>query len=127
MNTLNPNTQFTMEYRDTSVPFFDVKVIKHEINILTDIFYKPTETQQYLNFKSCHPTHNKRSIPYNLIRRICTIVKDENAKDQRLAKLITFLTVWSYLETLVVSAIMKLRKFHKIYLEQRVKTIMIFS
>ena len=99
-----------MEYSDTSISFLDIKVVKNEINILTDIFYKTTDTHQYLNFKSCHPTHTKRNIPYNLARRICTIVKDEDTKDQRLAELKNFLNAQNYPEKLVLSAINEARK-----------------
>ena len=99
-----------MEYSDTSISFLDIKVVKNEINILTDIFYKTTDTHQYLNFKSCHPTHTKRNIPYNVTKRICTIVKDEDTKDQRLAELKNFLNAQNYPEKLVLSAINEARK-----------------
>ena len=110
LNTVNPNIQFTMEYSNTSISFLDIKVIKQGTKILTDIFYKTTDTHQYLNFKSCHPAHTKRNIPYNLARRICTIVTDENTKNQRLAELKTFLTAQSYPETLIISAINEAKK-----------------
>jgi hypothetical protein len=45
-NTINPNIQFTMEYSDTSISFLDIKVVKNEINVLTDIFYKTIGTYQ---------------------------------------------------------------------------------
>jgi hypothetical protein len=54
LNTINPNIQFTIEYSNTctSIPFLDVKVIKSGTEILTDIFYKTTDTHQYFNFKA---------------------------------------------------------------------------
>jgi hypothetical protein len=52
--------------------FLDVLVIKRHNRIITDIFYKLTDTKQYPMFNSCHPKHSKNNIPYNLARRLCT-------------------------------------------------------
>ena len=85
-------------------------VTKRQTNIITDIFYKATDTHQYLNFKSCHPTHTKRNIPYNLARRICSIVTDENIRNQRLEELNVFLSAQKYPEKLILSAIEEAKK-----------------
>ena len=42
--------------------------------ISTDVYSKQTDTQQYLDSRSCHPTHVKRGIHYDQalrMRRIC--------------------------------------------------------
>ena len=44
LNTLNPNIQFTIEYSDCSISFLDIMVIKRQTNIITNIFYKATDT-----------------------------------------------------------------------------------
>lgn len=51
------------------------------------MYYKPTDTRQYLHSKSCHPSHNKRAIPYILARRVCTIVSDNEKRNERLHQL----------------------------------------
>lgn len=51
------------------------------------MYYKPTDTHQYLHFSSCHPGHTKRAIPYNLARRVCTIVSDNEKRNERLHEL----------------------------------------
>ena len=38
-------------------------------------------------FHSCHPRHIKVNLPYNLARRICTIVDDIDIRNQRLKDL----------------------------------------
>ena len=53
----------------------------------TDIFYKKTDSHDYLPFGSCHPRHTKQNIPYTLARMICTIVEDPIRKKYRLAEL----------------------------------------
>ena len=46
--------------------FLDVSVILNDDNTVeTDIFYKPTNSHDYLNFYSHHPEHIKHDIPYN--------------------------------------------------------------
>ena len=61
------------------VPFLDVLVILRDGVLHTDLYTKPTDKFQYLNFKSSHPYHQKTSLPYALalrIRRICTYNTD---------------------------------------------------
>ena len=53
-------------------------------SISTDIYFKSTDSKQYLNFKSCHPKHTKVNIPFSLARRIWTIVSDISVRNVRL-------------------------------------------
>ena len=48
--------------------FLDVLVKEPNTSIITDIYYKNTQTHKYLHFGSCHPHNTKPSIPYNLAR-----------------------------------------------------------
>ena len=60
---------------NVQVPFLDVLVILKDGVLHTDLYTKPTDKFQYLNFKSCHPFHQKSNLPYALalrIRRICS-------------------------------------------------------
>ena len=52
--------------------------------IITDIYYKPTDTKQYLDYNSCHPHHIRRNVPFNLARGICAIVEDDSLRHKRL-------------------------------------------
>ena len=74
LNELHSDLKFTIEYSNKRLPGLDVLLIKSSNRISTDIFFKETDSKQYLNFYSCHPKHTKTSIPYNLARRICTIL-----------------------------------------------------
>ena len=46
-NNLHPSIKFTMKYNKNEMNFLE--------NIVTDIFYKATETFNYVPFKSVHP------------------------------------------------------------------------
>ena len=48
---------------------------KREVS--TDIYYKDTNSHDYLNFNSHHPLHIKKNIPYILAKRIIIITTDE--------------------------------------------------
>ena len=76
LNNLHSDIKFTIELNENKLPFLDLLITKYNTQLSTDIQYKETDTKQYLDFKSCHPSHTKRSISYNLARRICTIVSD---------------------------------------------------
>ena len=76
---------------DTDVPFLDITVKVSEGKITTDIYYKETDTHNYVPFDSCHPRHTKTNIPYALARRICTIVDQDETRDKKLDGLKVFL------------------------------------
>lgn len=85
-------------------------MIKEGIKITTDLFYKKTDSHQYLIFDSCHPSHTKRNIPFNMARRICTIVVDKERRETRLSELKIFLTRQKYPKQLIESAIRKAKE-----------------
>ena len=61
-----------------------------EEQIETDIFHKETDSKQYLFFYSCYPRHTKFNIPYNLARRIKTMVSGEHVLKCRMQELKSF-------------------------------------
>ena len=67
--------QFTWHNSSSKVTFLDVYLRVNHGQLHTSVHVKPTNLQQYLHFSSCHPSSNKRSIPYSLAirgRRICS-------------------------------------------------------
>ena len=64
--------------------------------LLTDVYYKNTDSHDYLPFNSCHPRHIKANIPKTLARIICTIVQDPDRKLLRLSELKTWLLKAGY-------------------------------
>ena len=87
INSINDDIQFTMEYSNEKLPFLDILVIKINRKLETDIYFKPTDSKQYLLFTSCHPKHTRVNIPYNLAKRICTIVSNPSTRDHRLKEM----------------------------------------
>ena len=112
LNSLSPTMKFTMESDTNQLAFLDVMVMKKESNIVTDIFYKITDTKQYLLFDSCHPKHTRNNIPYNLARRLCTIISDTEILNIRLAELEKLLLQRRYPKKLIENGINK-AKLHE--------------
>ena len=67
-NSFHPKIRFTMEHSKEKLPFLDILLCKKENKLYTDIYYKTTDTHQYLHYRSCHPKHTKNNIPYTLAR-----------------------------------------------------------
>ena len=93
LNSIDDKLKFTMDTSKKELAFLDVliKLINIDNSILytvsTDIYYKETDSFNYFPFKSCAPRHITRNIPYNLARRIATIVSDISTRDIRLEEL----------------------------------------
>ena len=101
LNNLHPSIKFTQEVSNTTLPFLDISVQLKDEKLTTDIYYKNTDTHQYLNFKSCHPSHTKRNIPYCLARKICTVIEDPILRDERLEELSQFLLKQKYPQNII--------------------------
>lgn len=107
LNSIHPSIQFTKESSNIELPFLDILLKVKDNKILTDIYYKKTDSHQYLNFASCHPAHTKRNIPYCLARRICAIVVDSELRKIRLEELEKYLREQNYPLLLIKDGIKK--------------------
>ena len=68
LNSLFPGQlQFTFDFEEVSLVFLDLKIsLNRQTNKLeVDKYVKPTNSQLYLNFKSCHAPHIFPSIVYS--------------------------------------------------------------
>ena len=92
LNNLDPNLKFTTDECDDKISFLNLLVYKDDNRVLTDIFYKDTDTHDYLPHNSCHPRHVSNNIPGNLARMICTIVDDPVRRSYRLQELFGWLS-----------------------------------
>ena len=87
--------------------YLDVSVIHRKSGeVETDVFYKETNSHDYLDFLSHHPMHTKENIPYNLAKRIIVFCSDEKKEHMRLTELKQWLLNCNYPEKLID------KKFH---------------
>ena len=107
LNSLDENLKFTFESSEQSISFLNLFIYKDEGKIQTDVFYKDTDSHDYLPFNSCHPRHTKKNIPFTLSRMICSIVTDPTRREFRLQELETWLLKAGYPMGLIKSAAKK--------------------
>ena len=120
LNNLDPNLNFTCEQSDSGLSFLNLFIYKDGNFLKSDIFYKDTDSHDYLPFNSCHPRHIKTNIPGNLARMICTIVDDPVRKAYRLQELRQWLRSGGYPRRLVNNQINKFRFKDVQYLRNKV-------
>ena len=109
LNSLNENIKFTHSISKTEIPFVDILVKIDEDYIVTDIYRKPTDSQNDLDFTSSHPSHTKRNIPFSLCRRICTIIQPGTLRNARLDEVKHRLHLCHYPLSLINAAIDKFK------------------
>lgn len=113
LNMLHPSIKFTVDKNRQQLSFLDTMVINDNGKIKTDIYYKPTDSKQYLLYISCHPKHTRNSIPYNLARRLKMIISEENTLLTRLEELHGFLLKQKYPPLLIQDAITKINALNR--------------
>ena len=97
LNSLHPDIRFTMErgvkFSNYTVfyqklNFLDITIILYEDGrIVTDIYYKDTNTHDYLDYHSSHPKHVKDNIPFTLAKKIHIFCSDPDTEKLRLNEL----------------------------------------
>ena len=72
-----------------------------------DICFKPTDTRRCLPFLSSHPDYCKKTIPFTLARRICTIVENQQQKLRHLSEVKEKLKKYDYPINIITNGIKK--------------------
>ena len=92
----------TKHENEQHINFLDATVILHKNGkIETDVFYKDTNTHDYLDYRSHHPIHVKNNIPYNMAKRIIVFVSDPEKMNIRLKEMKNWLLKCSYPENVI--------------------------
>ena len=78
INKLDPDIKFTIEREENgSLAFLDTNTVRRtDGTISTTVYRKPTHTDQYLDFESCHPEEHKMSVIRSLHQRAGAIISD---------------------------------------------------
>ena len=77
LNKFHPNLRFTYETSKERVNFLDLNVSIWNGAISTDMYIKPTDGHQCLNYKSSHPEHINNSISYSQALRLSRMYSSE--------------------------------------------------
>ena len=124
INTIHPNIQLTMNHttlsdepiedkcecqEQTSIPFLDTSCTLKNGQIITDLYRKPSDRNQYLLTSSCHPIQCTENIPYSLAMRINRICSEIESREVRFAELKQLLLDREYRPGMIDAAIDRAR------------------
>ena len=107
LNELHPKIKFTSESSEEEISFLNILLYKGKSQIETDIYYKKTDTHDYLPYSSSHPRHTKNNVPTTLARMICQIVSDEEIREKRLHELKHWLLKSGYKSEVILNCFQK--------------------
>ncbi|XP_064464338.1 uncharacterized protein LOC135375592 [Ornithodoros turicata] len=110
---MHPTIQFTHAYSRESIDFLDVHIGISNGTLVTNLYRKPTDSQQYLSFHSCHPRHTKLAIPYSQALRYRRICSQEDELDANLNDLQNTLVSRNFPQDLVKDAICRARRTNR--------------
>lgn len=108
-NSAHPSIRFTHSYSKTDINFLDVSVIIKDTTLVTQLYRKPTDSQQYLHFDSCHPRPCRTGIPYSQAHRFKRICSNNDDFDSNTNQLCEVLKEQKYPEKIINDAISKAR------------------
>ena len=74
-----------LENPSRTLNFLDIQLKIINKTLVFDIYYKPTNSFNYLTYSSCHPSHTKNNIALSLAKQIINIGTDN--RETRLSEL----------------------------------------
>ena len=110
-NNLHHSIRFNHELSNTTISFLDNSSSLSEGELFTDLYSKPTDTNQYLLPSSCHPPHVTKSMPYSQALRIRRICFTDKSLKKRLGQLRYHLNRRDYKQSIIKKSF---RKDHNI-------------
>ena len=121
INNIHPAIKFTISHtktenstcncpRSNSIPFLDTSCSIENKTIITDLYKKKTDRNQYLLTSSCHPAHVTKNIPFSLCLRIVRICSRIEDRDKRFSELKSMLLARGYSAGIINAAIEKAKK-----------------
>ncbi|KAJ1115184.1 hypothetical protein NDU88_003410 [Pleurodeles waltl] len=79
LNGANPFLTFTMNIGDKKLPFLDLLIYEQDGGLATEVYYKPTDCNNLLQYQSFHPRALRDDLPvgqFLRLRRNCSSVTD---------------------------------------------------
>ena len=127
LNKLHPTIKFTMSHTTPpsienpecgceathNLAFLDTQCKVENGKIVTDLYRKETDRNQYLLPSSCHPPHVTENIPFSLALRIVRICTHPEDREKRFEELKALLLSRDYKPGTVNNAIEKARSIQR--------------
>ena len=98
---MHATIKFVTDWSNTSIDGLDVTVNITEGIIETNLYVKPTDSQECLLSSSCHPFYCKKGIPYSQALRLNRICSNNEFFDKRCNGLEKYLLEKGYSEKVI--------------------------
>ena len=97
LNSFHPSIKFTYTVSSEKVNFLDVTVSKsNNLDFVTEVYVKPTNIHQYVEYSSCHPKSCKNGIPFSQCKRYRRIISDDDKFNESVSQLRDFFLEHNY-------------------------------
>ena len=107
-----------------AVNFLDINFwFDSDLHLQTDLYQKPTDARNYLNFTSCHPNSTFSSVVHSQSIRLRRIINDDQRLQLRLGELREDLTRCYYPKSLIDSIFCKVTKMQRILTKKPVNAV----
>ena len=100
INSFHPTIKFTADCSKEKVNFLGVEVTLKIGLLSTNLFVKPTDTQQFLDPTSYNPYYCKKGIPYSQTLRLNKICSNNSTFDKQCDELKSWLLEKGYMKKL---------------------------
>ncbi|KAJ1108612.1 hypothetical protein NDU88_005988 [Pleurodeles waltl] len=70
LNSANPFLTFTMNIGDNKLLFLDLLIYEHDGGLSTEVYYKPTDCNNLLQYQSFHPRALRDNLPVGQFLRL---------------------------------------------------------
>ena len=87
LNNFHPNIKFSYEVNKENIYFLHLNIRFSDGNISTNLYVKPTDRHQFLQYTSSHPDHTKRSAVFSNVLRVSRICSEKPDFLKRLEKI----------------------------------------
>lgn len=78
INSYHDSIKFTFEISKSEIHFLDTTICIKNNTLRSNLYTKPTDKKQYLHYKSNHPLHVKKALPFSQSLRLRRIIDDDD-------------------------------------------------
>uniref|UniRef100_A0A0B7BLE8 Reverse transcriptase domain-containing protein n=1 Tax=Arion vulgaris TaxID=1028688 RepID=A0A0B7BLE8_9EUPU len=101
----HPSIKFTSAISLTSVNFLDITVSIGVSSLLTTVYYKSTDSHNYLLYTSSHPLACRNSLPFSQLLRLRRLCQDDDDFRHRAQEMLDFFRRRLYPEEVLINAL----------------------
>jgi hypothetical protein len=113
INSFDPCIKFTCTGLQDSLSVLDVLISVGDEGLSTNLFTKPTDKKLLLNFKSNHPPHIKKALPFMMARRVVLICSKREDVEKELSLLADIFFRRGYPSSIIKSGFLKALKLDR--------------